>query len=256
MKKLFKKIRNLLPGTKTSELAQDDAQKPNDSKRELIRHVSHEIQGSFFGVAGTCVLLKHAIEKKQDTGILLDHLMNACNSYKYKLNNLLEYIRLDAGLRDTIYEPIDIRTLTGRIVSENQNMASERDIKIALSILDDTPEQIIGDESRISQICTNLLTNAITFTRPGSAVLMQVGKEGTDKWTLLVEDEGEGMTDEELDKVFDPFTTQENRMDNPEGLGLELFITRYLVKEVLKGKITVSSQPAIGTRFTVVLPSQ
>src|ERR1700749_3696711 len=76
-------------------------------KAEFIRQITHDIKGDFFGVSSVCLMLKLAIEKKEDPMAYLDHLSEACQEYKYKLNNFLEYAKFDADLYDTIREPVN-----------------------------------------------------------------------------------------------------------------------------------------------------
>ncbi len=203
------------------------------SKREFVKRMSHEIQGNFFGVTSVCAMLKIAVENKEDTSALFEHLMNACHSYKYTLNNFLEYNRLEAGLRTTIFENIPIRSLVTRIINENQPAAAEKQTSIQLSVSDEMPEQITGDELRISQICANLLTNAIESTRSGGPILVRVKEAGHNQWLLMVEHEaGAGRIAPGI----------EGHAGFQDGFNLGLYITRHLIEDVLKGKIIVSGE--------------
>jgi signal transduction histidine kinase len=215
------------------------------SKREFIKRMSHEIQGNFFGVTSVCAMLKIAVENKEDTSALFELLMNACHSYKYTLNNFLEYNRLEAGLRGTIFENIAIRSLIARIINENQPAAAEKQTSIQLSVSDEMPEQITSDEVRISQICTNLLADAIESTRSGGSILVRVKEAGNNQWLLMVEHEGTAgpiATDIGLNAGFQ------------DGFNLGLYITRHLIEDVLKGKIIVSGEPNNRISYHVFLP--
>lgn len=234
-----------------NETVRQKREKPASPKAVFIRQASHEIQGSFFGVASICAMLKMASGSKGDTEILLDHLMDACRTYKYKLSNFLEFTRFDAGLDDTILESVDLRELLNRVVHENQASAAERKVKIALYVSDDMPVQVLTDELRIAQICSNLLSNAVNFSPPGSPVSIQVRREAGDNWAIVVEDEGVGMTADELDRAFDLSAASRNALKNPGGLGL--LVTRYLVEDVLKGTIALSGRSPAGTICKVIL---
>jgi signal transduction histidine kinase len=224
------------------------------ARTDLIRTASHDIQGAFLGVAYLGPLLKIAAETGEDPAPLLDHLIDACQDYKYRLGNFLEYTRFDAGIREAGREKasINIRSLMRRLVNENQTIAREKDIKISLIISGQMPEQIIGDEFRIAQIGANLLNNAIQFSPSGGPVGIKVEKEGESSWTLVVEDKGPGMTAGELNSVFSLLTTERKLLKNPGGLGL--LVTRYLVEDIFKGKLTLFSEPQAGTTGKIVLP--
>ena len=221
-------------------------------KSAFIRQASHDIQGSFFGVSSISVMLRSAVENKEDTLHLLDHLIDACQKYKYKLNNFLEYTRLDAGLRDTIPEPVNIRQLLGRVVSEAEYDAAEKRTVIDLSIANDVPVQIVSDEFRIAQIASNLLFNAIHFSPPERRVLFQVKKNDDRSWIMIVQDKGEGMTEDQLNSVFKLSPEERSALKNPKGLGL--LVTRYLTEDILGGKLVLSSQIRAGTLCQVILP--
>ena len=252
MKEVLKNTGKCFPAEISKEFAQIDDRKNSASKAAFVRQASHEIQGAFFGVSSICAMLKLSIENKEETGILLDHLMDACQTYKSKLGNFIEYSRFDAGLKDTLYEPINVRHLLNRVVNEIQDTLLEKATNINLSISDEMPEQILSDEFRIVQICTNLLSNAVNFSPAGSIVLIQVQKEGDNSWAIVVENKGEGMTADTLNSVFKLSTSERYTLKNPGGLGL--FVTRYLVEDVLKGKIILSSMPHVETVCKVVLP--
>src|ERR1700748_3264258 len=84
---------------------------PASGKADFIRQITHDIKGDFFGVSSVCLILRLAIEKKDDPISILDQLREACEDYKYKLNNFLEYTKFDAGMFDTRPESINPRSL-------------------------------------------------------------------------------------------------------------------------------------------------
>jgi signal transduction histidine kinase len=221
-------------------------------KSAFIRQASHDIQGSFFGVSSISVMLKSAVENKEDTLHLLDHLIDACQKYKYKLNNFLEYTRFEAGLRDTIPEPVNIRQLLGRVVSEVEYDAAEKRTTVDLFIADDVPVQIESDEFRIAQIASNLLLNAIQFSLPERRVSIQVKKNNDQGWVMIVQDKGEGMTEDQLSSIFKLLPEERSALKNPKGLGL--LVTRYLTEDILGGRLLLSSQTQEGTLCQVILP--
>jgi signal transduction histidine kinase len=220
-------------------------------KAQFVRQVSHDIKGDFFGVSSVCVLLRMTLEKKEDPLALLQHLTEACNDYKYKLNNFLEYAKFDAGITDTLPEAVDIRQLLTTLVDEMGSQAAEKAIRIELTIPEGLPRFIRGDEFRIKHILENLLMNAMQFSPMGSYVLVNIERKGDD-WSMMVKDNGEGMTDEQTDSLFILSPRERSSLRNPTGLGL--IVTRYLVEDVLRGKLTITSRPRVGTQVSVRLP--
>jgi signal transduction histidine kinase len=252
MKDVLKNTAGYLPREGAKEIPQMEERIFNGSKASLIRKASHDIQGVFFGVSSLCAMIKDAKGNQKDMDILVDHLSEACHSYKYKLGNFLEFVRLEAGLRDTILERVDIRLLFERIINETCPAAAERKININLRVLEGTPDQIISDEFRIAQICNNLLSNAINFSPAGNSVLVQVESIDQDCLKIVVKDEGAGMTSEQLNTLFTLSGTDRECLKNPGGLSL--LVTKYLVEDLLKGHLIVSSQPNVGSCCTVILP--
>jgi signal transduction histidine kinase len=218
----------------------------------FIRQASHEIQGSFFGVSSLCVLLKDAIGNQEDSGVLLDHLAEACRTYKHKLSNFLEYTKFNAGLLESVLEPVNIRQLLRRAVDDHEPFTEENEVSVALAVSPDIPMRIITDEFRVVQIVANLLMNAIQFSPRGGRVRICADLRDFDTLMLTVEDEGDGMSAAQVKSVFKPSPDERSALKNPAGLGL--LVTQILAKAVLGGEIILSSEPGHGTRCTVSLP--
>src|ERR1700742_1008162 len=96
---------------------------PASGKADFIRQITHDIKGDFFGVSSVCLILRLAIEKKDDPISIIDRLTEACDEYKYKLNNFLEYTKFDAGLVETLQEPVSLRSLLAAAVEETRTRA-------------------------------------------------------------------------------------------------------------------------------------
>src|ERR1700761_3495241 len=209
----------------------------NSGKAQFVRQITHDIKGDFFGVTSVCLMLRLANEKKEDPETILEHLTDACEEYKYKLNNYLEYTKYDAGLTDSIHEPVNIRGLLGDLIDEVERRARQNAIRIDLHVSDQLPRHIFGDEHRLKHIVENMLVNAIQFSAPGGQIELNVGKKGFG-WFLTVQDHGNGMTAEQLESVFKSSPAERKSLRNPNGLGL--LVVRYLVEDVLKGKMLLA----------------
>src|SRR6476661_4411631 len=125
-KVLKRKAKSLKDRDKSIRQKEDS---PGNVKISIIRQASHEIQGAFFSVASVGAMVKLAVENGEETKDLLKHLMDACQTFKYRLSNFLEYTRYDAGLRDTRLEIVNIRPLLKRVVDENRVLANENNVK-------------------------------------------------------------------------------------------------------------------------------
>jgi len=238
------------------EINLEKEEKENRMKTIFISNAYHEVRGSFFGVFVIIQILSEmeSVEKVQDWKKLIYNLRAACENLKMVLNNILEYSKYSSGIHDQVYpEPVNVRLLLRNLVDIGQYSASEKKVHIDLQVADDIPEFIECDRLKITQIAINIISNAIKFTRKDSRVGVRVEKEGG-YWTIYVEDAGEGMSNEKVERLFEqPFVTEKSIDQNREGVGLGLHITRHLV-ETLKGKISVLSWKGIGTRVTVFIP--
>jgi len=218
----------------------------------IVSQTTHEIQGAFFSVASVGAMIKLAIENGEETKLLLDHFMDACQTFKYKLSNFLEYARFNAGLRDIRLELVNLKPLLTRIVNESQVLADEKNLKISLLISEEIPGQLLSDEFRLALICTNLVSNAIKSSLDESSVSISVKTEDDANWSIAIEDKGEGMTMEKLKVLFNPLPWEKMTPVNSAGLGL--IVTRYLVEDLLGGKLSVTSQLQVGTTCKILLP--
>jgi len=238
------------------ELNLEKEEKENRMKTVFISNAYHEVRGSFFGVFVIIQILSEmeSIEKMQDWKKLIYNLRSACENLKMVLNNILEYSKYSSGIHDQVYpEPVNIRLLIRNLVDIGQYSATEKQVRIDLNVSEDIPEFVDCDRLKVTQIATNIISNAIKFTRRESNVRVRIEKDNS-YWKINVEDAGEGMNSEKIERLFEqPFVTEKSSDQNREGVGLGLHITRQLV-ETLKGKITVSSQRGEGTSITVYIP--
>jgi signal transduction histidine kinase len=238
------------------EVNLEKEEKENKMKTTFISNSYHEVRGSFFGVFVIIQILSEmeSVEKLQDWKKLIYNLRSACENLKMVLNNILEYSKYSSGIHDQVYpEPVNVRLLIRNLVDIGQYSASEKTVMIELQVSDDIPEFVECDRLKVTQIATNIISNAIKFTRKESNVRVWVDRENI-YWKINVEDAGEGMNNEKIEHLFEqPFVTEKNTDQNREGVGLGLHITKHLV-ETLKGKITVNSKKGIGTSITIFIP--
>ncbi|MDR3713494.1 MAG: hypothetical protein P4L51_11805 [Puia sp.] len=204
------------------------------TRKDFIRQIGHDVQGTFFGVSSLCVMLKDAIENGKETNELMDHLMSACQSYKHKLCNFIEYTRFEAGLQDVFMEQINVRELVKMGIEESLPALKEKNIRFGYEVAGEVPEYIFCDEYRFSQIVSNLLTRAASIASAGAEVVMKIEKENELDLSIRVDTTGEGSRAGECN--------------------LDLLVVRYLVEAVLKGDIQVAGQPGGRSSFIVRLP--
>lgn len=235
------------------QLSLEKEEKANEKKDIFISNAYHEIRASFFSIFSILNLFNK--EKADDLRIkdwrrAVTHLRTACQISQNIMDNILEYEKYEIGTRNAVYNDlIDIRSLIDNIVEIYQYSADERKVRIMAEISEDMEEYILCDKVKLNQVITNLLTNAVKYTRSETDITIRVTRQN-DHWRLSVEDQGEGIKESNIERIFEPFVT-----GSPTGIGLGLYITKKTVN-LMKGEISVDSRPDQGTRFTISMPLQ
>ena len=162
---------------------------------------------------------------------------------------LLDYSRLMIGAAELTSEAIDIRALLRQVVEECAPLAEDKQIDISMSLCPHA-QVLRGDETRLRQLVSNLLHNALRYTPPGGSV--RFASATVDNAAhLTVADDGAGIAADDLPRIFEPFTR--GTSDGP-GLGIGLALARRIA-QLHGGSIEAASEgPGRGSTFTVVLP--
>jgi CheY-like chemotaxis protein/HPt (histidine-containing phosphotransfer) domain-containing protein len=176
------------------------------------------------------------------------------------INDILDLSKVEAGKMEIFNKPYDLASLIFDIVQLNQMHIGSKDIKFNLQVDEKLPSILIGDELRIKQVLSNILSNAFKYTREGEVNLhFTFERTFADNCNLLVEleDTGQGMTESQLDSLFESeyirFNESNNRMI--EGTGLGMNITNRMIG-MMNGKITAKSEMDVGSTFYVSLPQK
>jgi|GEM_PF-2707495 signal transduction histidine kinase len=224
-------------------------------KSQFIRNAYHEVRGQFWGVFVISKLLRKERQKGYANFLYkgLEDLSNGCHNLQLLLTNILEYAKYESGIPEgPKYEAINIRGNMAELIDIARYAASENNIKIESHISEEIPDYIAYDRIKMNQVMTNLINNAVKFSKPDSIIVIRLDKE-TDKWRISIKDQGTGITPSKLPYIFDLFATAKDRGNNTEGMGVGLYIVRQLVT-ALQGEISVKSDENAGSCFTVELP--
>ncbi|MEZ5644600.1 MAG: ATP-binding protein [Burkholderiaceae bacterium] len=233
--------------------ARDQAEAANHGKSVFLANMSHEIRTPFQGLLGMLNLL----DEPNLSGQQRDYLQTAQDSAIHLLgvlNDILDVSTLESGTLKLSVGPVNLRELVQEVDGLMQVPASDKSLTLNVYPASDLPEWVTADPTRVRQIMFNLISNAIKFTNEGS-ILVEVspapcGRAGV---LLTVRDTGVGMDRDTLDHLFTRFYQADNSLRRRiGGTGLGLEISRNLAR-MMGGDIKVSSEPGVGSVFTVTL---
>lgn len=239
------------------EVARQEAEKANEAKSSFLSSMSHDIRTPLNGVIGFTELAR----KEKDIGVLQDYLSKIDYSAKLLLdlvNDTLDLSRIESGRMSLTPENVNSRDLITEVITAMRPSAAMKKITLEADIDSFPSDTVYVDKLKIQKIILNLLSNAIKYTPEGGTVslraeLIDPPHEGRNH-LLIVKDNGIGMSDDFLKRIYEPFS-QELRpeLSGVGGTGLGMSIVKRIV-DLLDGRIAVESELNKGTTFWVELP--
>jgi len=236
--------------------AKESADAASRAKSQFLSNMSHELRTPLNSVLGFCQLIESRLrgrERDEDFSSYISYIRQGGEHLLEMVNDILDLSKIEAGRLALNKKPVDLYRVLSASASTVGTMAMNKELSMSLEI-DQNLGLIEVDEVRIKQVVFNLLSNAIKFTERGKRFGIQARADGGHA-VICVWDEGPGIPDEFMDKIFKPFEQVRNTFSAPEGTGLGLSITRRLV-EMHGGTLSVESELGRGSCFTVILPGR
>ncbi len=234
------------------------AEQASGAKTDFLSRMSHDIRTPMNAILGMTAI---ALQNAEDPPRVRDCLKKIDLSAGYLLSlisDILDMSKIESGKLSLSQEPFDLGELLGGVGEIIRGQAEKKRQRFQVQIPGALEAMYVGDPLRLRQILMNLLSNAVKYTPEGGHVALRADVQeevgGDAMLTVWVEDDGIGMSEAFLKRMYEPFE-QENAGGGRvfEGTGLGLSITHSLVN-LLNGAIEVRSAPGRGTRFTVRLP--
>ena len=236
------------------ELARDTAERANKAKTDFLSSMSHEIRTPLNAIVGfsQCIENETTLEAAQSDA--KDIIMASQNLLEI-VNGILDISKIESGKMELVETDYDLYKIVDDLSKLMVPRIGEKPVKLTTEIAPDLPGVLHGDGTKVKQIMSNILTNAVKYTEVGEIKFKVkcINENNNSKIMISVEDTGRGIKPEKINTLFDKFSRlEEDRNTTTEGTGLGLAITKKLV-EMLNGKITVQSKYGEGSLFTVYI---
>ena len=256
-RKLMKTMDELEVARKDAEEARHEAERANSVKSDFLANMSHEIRTPINSILGFDeIILRESNDK--DITQYASNIKLSGQTLLTLINDILDFSKIESGMMDIIPVNYDLKQLLADMVLMIMNRAMEKGLNVRCEIDEKLPRVLHGDDVRIRQIITNLLTNAVKYTKQGEVVLsVSLVKEGNPTGIRVsVRDTGIGIRKEDQQELFSAFRrVDEKKNRNIEGTGLGLAICVRIL-ELMNSELVLESEYGKGSDFSFVIEQE
>ena len=246
--------RELEVSNQALEDARHTAEQANALKSTFLANMSHEIRTPLTAILG---FTEQALKSKVDPMERQDYLQRVLRSGQHLLhliNDILDLSKIEADKLELEHKPINLFELLEDVEALNQNRIREKSLQFVIRHEFPLPQVFNGDLIRLRQVLLNLCSNAVKFTKQGAVTLMVSFEQPAGELKFAIQDSGIGMSDEELERLFQPFVQADSSITRKfGGSGLGLVISQKLI-QLMDGRLEVESIKGLGSRFDVIVP--
>ena len=233
------------------EIALEHAEQANVAKSAFLSNMSHEIRTPITAILG----MNEMIQRETDNARILDYSENirkAGVSLLGIISDILDFSKIETGRMELESEEYSLADLAADLYNLTWFRAEAKGLELKFHVDPKSPSRLVGDEIRIKQVITNLLTNAVKYTEKGGVefeINTEPASDGLVKLNIMVTDTGIGIRNEDMERLFEPFDRLDLKKTRTiEGSGLGLAITRQLLS-LMDSELNVESRYEQGSRF-------
>lgn len=256
IRRLDQSKKELRAMTERLALASVEAQSADTMKSQFLANMSHELRTPLNAIIGFSDVM--ATERLGPLGSkkYLEYARDILDSGEHLLaiiNDILDLSKIEAGAFEIEIEPVDVSAITRRLQREFAPIAAKHKVRLHFSSGSGQP-RARGSERLLRQVLTNLISNAIKFSRAGGSVDLGITRHGSDHLLIRVADQGIGMTEQEIRVALQPFRQVDGTLNRRhEGTGLGLPLAKSMV-QLMQGQMVIRSSPGHGTSIDLYLP--
>lgn len=249
------------PDTKVIEQLNIEAKKASEVRKaqeNFLASMSHEVRTPLNTIVGLSTSLeenpKCPVEMKQD----LQDIVTSSYNLLEMFNNVIDINETETGTLKLQNEKYNVRESINEVINNHKIKLNKKNLTLNIEYQDNIPKYLYGDIKHLKVIITNILSNAIKYTKDGKIDLLVRSINEPDKCNLIIiiKDTGIGMKEETLSKMYHKFERLDTiKNSNIEGMGLGLALTKRLV-ELMHGTINFTTTYQVGTTFTIMLPQE
>ena len=229
-----------------------DLRRADQIRRDFVANVSHELRTPLTAIRGYVEALSDGDVTEENSRRFLDIIERHTDRMERLVKDLLRLARLDAGQETLEISACDSRNLINAVVTELSSALEQRHQHVDV-VVGAGAESLRADPAKLHDVLRNLIANAITYSPERTAIRVETTREGSSV-VVAVSDEGPGIPEESLPRVFERFyRVDKSRARDPGGTGLGLAIVKHLV-ELHNGEVKAENRPTGGARVLVTLP--
>jgi signal transduction histidine kinase/CheY-like chemotaxis protein len=239
--------------------ARDAAEDANRAKSDFLAKMSHELRTPMNAIIGYSEMLEEEAEDLEQAEFIpdLQKIQAAGRHLLALINDILDLSKIEAGKMDLFLEHFDVASVIQEVAGTIEPLARKNSNTLVIECADDVGS-MHSDLVKLRQGLFNLLSNACKFTKQGTVRLSATrsADAGGDRMSFSVSDNGIGMSEDEVGRIFEAFGQADSSTTRQfGGTGLGLTITRRF-SEMLGGGVSVASEKGVGSTFTIELPAE